>query len=262
MFSPDKIKALDIRAIIKFTDLETNLHFNQNGKLRTNEFIYRISGDNITTFNNKKIYNTNQTLEFLPKGREGANYHVDIHNTGDSIIIYFDTDYVISDKPFSINTSDTDIGNIIIKMEKIWAKNEFGYYHKCMSLMYQILYELKNRESSYTLRKHHDKIKPAVDYIHENFCNPNFSIKDLPQMCNMSYSYFKKLFSNEFKMTASKYVTKLRMNRAIELLFLQNSNITDISRLLGYENVYYFSKVFKDYFGMSPTTYKNQNEHM
>ena len=73
---------------------------------------------------------------------------------------------------------------------------------------------------------------------------------------------FKRLFYNEFKMTASKYVTKLRMNRAIELLFLQNSNITGISRLLGYENVYYFSKVFKDYFGMSPTAYKNQNEHM
>jgi len=258
MFSPDKIKGVDICSIMKFTDSVYKLKFSQNGKLQTNEFIYRISGDNITTFNGKKIFNTRKSLEFLPKGRDEAKYHVDIHNVGDSIVIYFDTDYTISDMPFVINTSNTEIGNFVIQMEKLWSKKEFGYYQRCMSLFYQILYEIKTLEDSNSVHKYRDKIKPAIDYIHTNYCSPDFSIKALPEMCNMSYSYFKKLFMLEFKMTASKYVTKLRMNRAAELMFLQDRNITEMSQILGYENVYYFSKVFKDYFGMSPTAYKNQ----
>ena len=73
------------------------------------------------------------------------------------------------------------------------VKKKFGYYQRCMSLFYQILYELKTLEDSSSAHKYRDKIKPA-----------------------------------------------------------------EMSQTLGYENVYYFSKVFKDYFGMSPTTYKNQ----
>ena len=144
-------------------------------------------------------------------------------------------------------------------MEKIWSQRECGYYHKCMSLLYQILYEIEIFETSSYNKKHREKITPAINYIHENFCNPDFSINSLPKMCNMSYSYFKKLFLNEYKMSPSKYITKLKMERSLELLLLQNRNITELSRILGFENVYYFSKVFKDYYGMSPTAYRDQN---
>ena len=125
--------------------------------------------------------------------------------------------------------------------------------------VYQILYEIEIFETSSYNKKHREKITPAINYIHENFCNPDFSINSLPKMCNMSYSYFKKLFLNEYKMSPSKYITKLKMERSLELLLLQNRNITELSRILGFENVYYFSKVFKDYYGMSPTAYRDQN---
>ncbi|MDY5627667.1 MAG: AraC family transcriptional regulator [Clostridia bacterium] len=49
------------------------------------------------------------------------------------------------------------------------------------------------------------------------------------------------------------------MNYACELLITRRYSVTSISEMIGYKNVYYFSKVFKKTFGITPTEYQNMN---
>ena len=57
-------------------------------------------------------------------------------------------------------------------------------------------------------------------------------------------------------MSPIKYITMLRMNRAAELLMQGKLKIGEISDMVGYQNSYYFGRVFKNYFGCPPSEYK------
>ncbi len=57
-------------------------------------------------------------------------------------------------------------------------------------------------------------------------------------------------------MPPSRYVTQRRMEYARTLLMAPEISISEISRLVGYANVYYFSRVFHEEVGMSPTDYR------
>ncbi|MBQ4110639.1 MAG: helix-turn-helix transcriptional regulator [Clostridia bacterium] len=89
----------------------------------------------------------------------------------------------------------------------------------------------------------------------ENFNNKNF---DYGRLCNetgLSYSYFKELFISKFGMPPVKYLTRLRIEKAKELIITHRYSITEISDMCGFENVYYFSNIFKKYTGVSPSKY-------
>jgi two-component system response regulator YesN len=66
-----------------------------------------------------------------------------------------------------------------------------------------------------------------------------------------------KLFKNEFGCGIYEYVLKVRMEKAKELVADPNFKVQSISRLLGYADSNYFSKAFKNYFGISPSDYRN-----
>ena len=58
-------------------------------------------------------------------------------------------------------------------------------------------------------------------------------------------------------MTPVAYRNKLRIEQAKKLLADNELSIGGISRLIGFENIYYFDRLFKKYTGMTPTDYRN-----
>ena len=64
-------------------------------------------------------------------------------------------------------------------------------------------------------------------------------------MCNMSDTYFRRLFVAEFGTTPLKYINNLRMTQISELLQANYSSIEDISEQCGFNNVNYFSLFVK-----------------
>ena len=67
-------------------------------------------------------------------------------------------------------------------------------------------------------------------------------------------SYLRRAFKKEFNMTITDFLTQVRMEKAKELL-AQNYKLSDISEMVGFNDSSYFSKVFKKYFGKSPSEY-------
>ena len=65
-------------------------------------------------------------------------------------------------------------------------------------------------------------------------------------------------FKEQMGMPPTKYIIKLRMNMATELIESSNLPINQIGEMCGYEDYNFFAKVFKAYTGLSPKKYKEE----
>lgn len=72
----------------------------------------------------------------------------------------------------------------------------------------------------------------------------------------MSHSGFRKKFRRVTGMPPGKYLQEVRINRACEWLRQSNLSVTEIAMRLGFDTVFYFSRVFKKKTGMSATEYR------
>ena len=90
----------------------------------------------------------------------------------------------------------------------------------------------------------------------------SFSIKDCLKKLPLNYDYIRKLFQKETGATPSEYLLKERMGLAQKLLSSGISNrfsdysISQVAEACGYSEPLYFSRVFKKYYGVSPSEYK------
>lgn len=99
-------------------------------------------------------------------------------------------------------------------------------------------------------------LRPALEYIQKNYAK-NISLDNMASICNISSSYFSKLFNRVVGDNFANYVNKIRVGKAKELLKTTDLPITSIAMDLGFEDSGYFVKVFKKIEGVTPSTYRN-----
>lgn len=100
-------------------------------------------------------------------------------------------------------------------------------------------------------------IKEAISYIEQNFQN-DISIEDIASFCGLNRSYFGKIFHDTVGKSPQAFLISYRMTKAGELLKLTNLSITDIGNAVGYPNQLHFSRAFKNFYGISPRTWRNK----
>lgn len=98
-------------------------------------------------------------------------------------------------------------------------------------------------------------IKRARIYIEENYYQ-DISNADYAEKLGVSESYFMKQFKKYMRVSAQQYRTECRIKNAKNMLISTNYKIADISRIVGYNDSLYFSRVFKKMTDMTPTEYR------
>ncbi len=100
------------------------------------------------------------------------------------------------------------------------------------------------------------------DYINKHFHEID-SIQQIAAKCFISKVHLCRLFREHAHTSPMMYVNKLKMNKAALLLIQSDYLIKQISHSLNFENQYYFSRIFKSFYGVSPAIYrKNQQGNM
>lgn len=111
-------------------------------------------------------------------------------------------------------------------------------------------------------RKHavppEEVIKIIKEYIEKNY-NTNIKISMFASQYFFSKEYLSKLFKSAYGCGIYTYVQEIRMQRARDLLLNPDIKIQSISERLGYADNNYFSKAFKNYYGMSPSQFRREN---
>lgn len=125
---------------------------------------------------------------------------------------------------------------------------------------FQLIFSQFLLELSKCLRKETGSVSSTllnkiIYYIHENLSKP-LSLNDLAEHFNISKSYLVKLFRQSLNTSVTVYINRTKMDHAAQLLRTSMMNVSEISAFLGYHDPAYFSRVFKKYFGQSPSKYK------
>ena len=103
-----------------------------------------------------------------------------------------------------------------------------------------------------------DMISKAKKYIDENY-NKDVSLQDVSRHVNISPYHFSKVFREKTGETFIVYLTKLRINRAKELLLDKDMSIKEVCLSCGYSEPNYFSRLFKKWVGLTPTEFREKD---
>jgi two-component system response regulator YesN len=114
-------------------------------------------------------------------------------------------------------------------------------------IMEQILPETENSNKLFVTK--------ALEYMTERF-NQDLSLDEVASHVFLNPAYFCRLFKHETGENFVNYLIKIRMMNAIEIMRSSNQKISEIGILVGYKNSKYFSRVFKNYTGYTPSHYQ------
>lgn len=97
-----------------------------------------------------------------------------------------------------------------------------------------------------------------LSYIRQHYMDP-ISLTDIANHFHFNPSYLSSLFSANNDEGFSEYLSRVRVDKAAELLQQSDTPISEISELVGYSDQSYFTKVFKKHKGVSPSQFRKSN---
>lgn len=126
--------------------------------------------------------------------------------------------------------------------------------------VYSILLLLATAEpKKYNTSSSFKKIESAFNYISEHYTE-KLTNDGLAALTGLSTVYFRKLFAQLVGMPPMDYVQHLRIEKAKAMLESDYTSVTDIALMLGYQNIYDFSRAFKKRVGVPPTVFGSHGD--
>ncbi|AUB63813.1 AraC family transcriptional regulator [Bacillus cereus] len=114
-------------------------------------------------------------------------------------------------------------------------------------------------ESKQSRNEYLRRIHKVQDYIESNI-DSSLSIEKLADIAGFSKFHFHRIFKGIVDEPLSRYVNRLKLERATNLLtYRLDMTITDIAYHFGFTDSAVFSRTFKNYYGVSPSQYRNDN---
>ena len=157
----------------------------------------------------------------------------------------------------------------------------YGAERKQSAIMREILYSMQNRDNGYDLnvigllwkllgafvsepvisegeqinKSQRQKLKDVLSYIRKNI-DKNITLEELAQVSGMSPRYFCRVFKSMTGRTPIEYVNYYRIETASQMLITTGESVTDIALNCGFNDMSYFSKMFKKLKGISPSKFR------
>ena len=148
--------------------------------------------------------------------------------------------------------------SLFSELNKIWTGKRSGYLIKCRSLILDILYTIiKEIDSSSYNSVHFKCIETVLNLLNSNYMY-TYSVEDLAKVSNLSYSHFRVLFKKVTGLTTVQYQNSIRIYKSKDLLLSGDCNVTEAALSLGFNDIYYFSRLFKKVTGFPRSYYVNQ----
>ncbi len=91
-------------------------------------------------------------------------------------------------------------------------------------------------------------------YIQENIYSP-LNVEDICQRFSLSRSSIQTLFAKNLNTSPKQYISDLKFAKAKQMIKESTYSISEIARICGFSSIHYFSRVFKEKYGITPTSY-------
>lgn len=214
---------------------------------------FRVKGNASYTYNNTFLSVQSGDILFVP---ENLDYHIKAQDE-ELYVIHFEMPEIKQNDLEVLHITDyTKAKKLFETCLEVWNKKEPGYQLKTLSIFFDILALITISSLQTKTDESHQKIEPAIKYLHTNFTQPELSVLTLCDIVHMSDTWFRKLFFKCYGTKPITYINTLRINYAKELLESGYYTVEETAEMSGFENPKYFSTIFKQFTGCSPSKYK------
>ncbi len=110
-----------------------------------------------------------------------------------------------------------------------------------------------------SMETHRDKAQEDIlRYLSTEYTNPELNLDGIVAALGMNRNKINDVLKEELGYTFTSYLNKLRLTEAARLLAEKdNASVSEIAYSVGYKNVSYFNKLFKEEYGCTPRSFKN-----
>lgn len=147
-------------------------------------------------------------------------------------------------KPFDMRLLKLRLSQLITSRQLIFNK------------YFSVISDAKSNTHTTSLDK--DFINKVLTYINDNISDPDLSVELLASQLNLSRSQFYRKIKALTNQTANEFLRNIRLQKAKQIIESGNSNISEVCYKIGFSSPSYFTKCFKNYFGLLPTDVKNK----
>lgn len=172
--------------------------------------------------------------------------------------VYF-TDTDIFNKPVFLKDFRA-YEHVLVEINSEFKMKKKFYSQKISGLLLSILAGIARHVSIPTASNNPERssIDNVLNYIHEHY-NEQISNKEIGKMFSFHPNYINKLMVLHTGTSLHKYLMNYRISMAINLMQTTGKSISEIAYSVGYKDVNYFSKAFKNKMGESPKQFRSRN---
>jgi AraC-like DNA-binding protein len=248
-------------------------HYRERRKgCQDNILIYCLHGKGYYIFDDKRYTVTTNQFVVLPATDKYMRYWADnddpwsiywVHFTGAELEKFnqsLNFSAVKGPIPIPFNEKAIEIWtNIYHSLEQGYSTENlcnasFCLYHLIATFIFPDKHIISEEPDS------KDIITETIRYMKGNL-ESKLTVKDMAFQHQFSASHFSSIFKKKTGMPPIDYFINLKMQRACQLLFANKIKIKQIAMDLGYDDPYYFSRLFKRYMGSSPEQYRLTTQH-
>lgn len=123
-----------------------------------------------------------------------------------------------------------------------------------LEICFDIINRIEQQDHAEQKQEINGYVQRLLQMLKED-CGSNMNLSSVADKLGLSSVYLSKIFKHEMGMNYTQYLTDCRMERAKEMLIQENAQVQEIAEALGYSQAHYFSKIFKQYTGLTPSEY-------
>jgi len=151
-------------------------------------------------------------------------------------------------------TFDDVLGDGVLVWNKLLKFETIADVKQWMTNIFAAIIETVNLKKKSKNQMIVDKI---IEIMNEKY-SEDLTTKELSKVIFISPNYIGAIFKEETGIGILTFLTKLRMEKAEEMLKDPNMKVYEIAQKVGYNNTPYFSTIFRDYTGMAPSEYRER----
>lgn len=160
----------------------------------------------------------------------------------------------------NVARSDNTVKSAFDELLSEWQLRDGATHLMQTSIVYRLAAYLLREYSAGSITKKDielytanlSRIKAACDYVGENY-KGSVTTADMASRFYISESHFCRFFKRITGKTFIEYLNEYRINKAIQLLLSTALTVTEVSSAVGFENINYFSRIFKRQTGKTPS---------
>lgn len=239
---------------------------NGHGIVKCDSSHYKVSKNSIVIINNNQLH----SLESLSDDLEFYTIRIDPTFLFSNQVDLCQTKFwaPLSENRILFQNSienDTDILKCILNLIDEYFTKKIGYEIAIKSYSYQLIVLLLRNHIDKFISSHEyssklnnlNRLENIFKYIDSNY-NKKISTLELSNQIHLSSFHFCRLFKQITGKTSVEYINEIRLQKSIEMMKNHNMNITEIASHCGFDNINYFSRLFKKHYKISPSKYRKQ----